>query len=92
MRKVLVAALGALALAGCVHHDGHYRGAGYGYGSYGYGYNAGYVAPVRRTTFYQPVYVAPPPRHVDSTPGWWGRASWRERYHHGRPHGWYRQD
>ncbi|MCX7686262.1 MAG: hypothetical protein N2Z67_13440 [Acetobacteraceae bacterium] len=90
MRKVLVAALGALALAGCVHHDGPYHGAGYGHAAYGYGY--GYAAPVRRPAFYQPVFVPPPPHYAGPAPGWWGRASWRDRYHHGRPLGWYRQD
>jgi hypothetical protein len=90
MRKLLVAALGALALAGCVHHDRPYHAAGYGYG--GYGYAAGYVAPVRRSSFYQPVYVAPPPRYADGHPVWWRRASWRDHYHYGRPHGWYHQD
>lgn len=63
MRKVLVVALGALALAGCVHHDGAYRGAGYGYGSYGYAYNAGYG--------YRPVHAYPT--------DWERRAYWRAR-------------
>ena len=69
MRKVLVVALGALALAGCVHHDGPYRGAGYGYGSYGYGYNTGYYT----TGYgYRPAYGG----HATD---WERRAYWRAR-------------
>jgi hypothetical protein len=68
MRKVLVAALGVLALAGCVHNDGSYRHAGSGYGSYGYGYNTGYSAGFRQ----RPAYSA----HRSD---WERRATWRAR-------------
>jgi len=74
MRKVLVVALGALALAGCVHDGGPYRGAGYAYG--GYGYQPGYVAPPRRTVVYQPVYLRP-----DYHRDWRYQERWRERRH-----------
>lgn len=89
MRKILVAALGALALAGCVHHEGPYRGAGYGSG--GYGYQRGYVAPPRRTVVYQPVYVQQPvQRRVEHRRDWRDRDRdrWRDRRQH--RDGWWR--
>ncbi len=74
MRKVLVIALGALVLAGCVHHDGRYRGAGYGHGGYHHGHNAGWQqAPWR------PAY-----RRAHDGDHW----RWRERRRD--RHAWYR--
>jgi hypothetical protein len=83
MRKVLVVALGALALAGCVHHEGPYRGAGYGYGAYGPGYGYGgyryhpaHAVPARPVSW--PAY-----HRRDWHEGWRGRRHLGEGWWHG---------
>jgi hypothetical protein len=91
MRKVLVMALGALALAGCVHPGGPYRSPGYGYG--GYGYSPAYAAAPQRAVVYRPVYVQPSYRRVEHRDRWrdHDRDRWRERGHRNRD-GWWRRD
>lgn len=96
MRKVLVIALGALALAGCVHPGGPYRAPAYGYS--GYGYNTGYAAAPRRAVVYRPVYVQPSYRRVEHRDHWrdrdHDRDRWRDRDRNRDRHrdGWWRRD
>jgi hypothetical protein len=96
MRKVLVIALGALALAGCVHPGGPYRAPAYDYE--GYGYSTGHAAAPRRVVVYRPVYVPPSYRLVEHRDHWWDRDPDRDRwrgYHQNRDRhrgGWWRLD
>jgi hypothetical protein len=73
LRRILLPALAALALAGCVHHEGSYRHAGYGYGPYPYGYAAGW-----RPAPWQPVQLRPRPYPYYAHDPAWG---WPPRRH-----------
>jgi hypothetical protein len=81
MRKVLVVALGALALAGCVHHDGGRRGAAYGGYGHGYGFG-GYRYHPAQTVPMRPAFW-PADHRRDWRDGWRGRRHPGEAWWHG---------